>query len=184
MRTRHQTGSNGSLRSQRFAASLLVGMRVAMLVGCSSERPLTDYQIRNRLQEVDDAIVAADPDRVVSFLAPDAVIQSTTHVYGGARTDTLDPSGYRAALAETFEAVDEYEYQRTTKHIEISEDGNSATVESFVLEGVHHHGRWLRTKTRETATFERREAEGLVVTKVVGDSIIYEGTLENTVFWE
>jgi ketosteroid isomerase-like protein len=163
-----------------------IGLALAALAAACSSRPTTrldEFVVRNRLDEIDRAVLARDVDAVVGFLAEDAVVQLTTHVYGGARTDTLDPAQYRNALAEAYQRADEIEYQRTTKSIAIAEDGRMATVESLVLEGLRQERRWVRTRTRERAVFEVRD-DAIVVTAVVGDSTITEGTLEDFVFIE
>lgn len=162
----------------------VLALSLSLVLACCDSGPkLTEAMVQNRLDEIDRATSAQDVEAVVGFLAADAVVQVTTHVYGGARTDTLSRDQYATLLAESFALADEIEYERTTRSLELGEDGRAATVESVVLEGLRRDGRWVRTRTRERAVFEMREGRPLV-TSVVGNTTIYEGTLESFVFFD
>ena len=115
---------------------------------------ITREAIEKMVDEFKDAVHARDIDSIAAQISPDAIIFITIDTPQGTQNLRFGKDEYMAHLKEGWSQASHYDYEVKNLKIDISSDGQSATIESDIHESVGAQGMVVRTVTHENLAVE------------------------------
>jgi hypothetical protein len=133
-------------------------MSVLLLAGCGEQQPrvdrLTEDLIRKEMNESRTALQTKDWRRVIRNVAPHWQMTLTVESGGIRQTHVLDRRSYRDLLKTTFREGEYLSLSLTNVVIEISPDGQRASVSSEVHQEMLYRGQVIKSRGVQTNTME------------------------------
>jgi hypothetical protein len=133
-------------------------MSVLLLAGCGERQPrvdrLTGDLIRKEMNESKTALQAKDWRRVIRNVAPHWQMTLTVESAGKRQTHVLDRRSYRDLLKTTLREGEYLSVSLTNVVIEISPDGQRASVSSEVHQDILYRGHVIKSRGVQTNTIE------------------------------
>jgi hypothetical protein len=114
------------------------------------------------MDNVEEALLNKDIEEVVKYMSPSVEIFVTRDTPLGPQTEQWTREKYRAETATALSMVSNYEYRRENEAISISDDMQSAVVETDVIEVMELFGNRLKTTTNESVVIEIIDGDLLV----------------------
>ena len=145
-----------------FLASILL---LIGTVACkkSSTTYITEDDIWNIMDEVKIATLDKDIEGVMKHLAPSVVINVYLSSPYGPQKKPMSREEYQKETLKGWSMTTDNEYRRENEEIiKISDDGQTAVVETDVIESYVMGGRTIHTSTHERVTLQVVDREILV----------------------
>lgn len=147
-----------------FAFLAIISVSIGM-IACkeSSITYITEDDIWNIMDEVEDATLDKDIDGVMKHLAPSVVINVIMYTPLGPQKTQRSREQYKKETLNLWTQMTYYDYKRENDEIKkISDDGQVAVVETDVIENYVVQGKAINTKIHERVTLEVVDGEILV----------------------
>ncbi|OGW36558.1 MAG: hypothetical protein A2Y97_03350 [Nitrospirae bacterium RBG_13_39_12] len=155
---------------------LLLIITLAVISACTESSDtctyITETDIKNIMNEVETATLNKDIDSVVKYMAPSVVIDITVQTPFGPQRHRWSREQYKTETKKVLSMTSHYEYKCENEKITISDDRQSAVVETDVVEVMVIQGQRNETTTHEKTTLEIVDGK-ILVTKI-------EGNIRNT----
>ncbi len=126
---------------------------------------ITEQDILEIMDNVEEALLNKDIDEVISYMSPSVEIIISRDTPVGPRTERWSRDKYKAETETALSMVSNYEYRRENQVVRISEDMQSAVVETDVFESMDIFGNRVKTSTHESVVMEIIDGN-LLVTKM------------------
>ena len=126
---------------------------------------ITEQDIREIMDNVEEALLNKDIDGVIKYMSPSVEINISRDTPVGPRTERWTRDKYKAETETALSMVSNYEYRRENQVVKISDDMQSAVVETDVIEVMELFGNRMKTSTHETVVMEIIDGD-LLVTKM------------------
>ena len=126
---------------------------------------ITDQDIQEIMDNVETALLNNDIDEVISYMSPSVEINISRDTPVGPRTERWTRDKYKAETETALSMVSNYEYRRENEVVRISDDMQSAVVETDVIEAMELFGNRIKTTTHERVVMEIVDGN-LLVTKM------------------
>jgi len=126
---------------------------------------ITDQDIQEIMDNVETALLNNDIDEVISYMSPSVEINISRDTPVGPRTERWTRDKYKAETETALSMVSNYEYRRENEVVRISDDMQSAVVETDVIEAMELLGNRIKTTTHERVVMEIVDGN-LLVTKM------------------
>ncbi len=153
-----------------FFCAFLV-LSVSGIVSCKDSSQtyvfITEDDVEAIMLEVEIATQNRDIDNVVKYMSPSVVINITVDAPQGTRKVRWSRQQYKKETKKSWAMISDYVYKRENDKISISDDGQSAVVESEVFESMSVQGQTLKAETHEKVFLEIIDGE-LLVTQLDG----------------
>jgi ketosteroid isomerase-like protein len=128
---------------------------------------ITREALEQMVDEFKNAVRKRDLDSIAAQFSPDAVIFITIDTPEGTQNLRFGKDEYMAHLQEGWSQVSHYDYEVKNLKMDISSDGQSATIESDIHESVGVQGMTVKTVTHENLALELINGN-LQIIKVAG----------------
>jgi hypothetical protein len=150
----------------RYFISFLTVLSVSIgMFACkeSSTTYITEDDIWNIMDEVEVATLNQDIDGVMKYLAPSVVLHVTVSSPYGPQKVPMSREQYQKETLKGWSMTSDYDYRRENDEIiKISDDGQTAVVETDVIESYLLQGEPIYTRTHERVTLQVVDGEILV----------------------
>jgi len=151
----------------RYFIAFLAIMSVSIgMIACEESSTkytyITEDDIWNIMDEVEDATLDKDIDGVMKHLSPSVVINVTVSSPYGPQKVPMSREKYRKETLKGWSMTSQYEYRHENEEIKISDDGQIAVVEADIIESYVLQGKTINTTTHERVTLEVVDGEILV----------------------
>jgi hypothetical protein len=127
-----------------------------------SKTYITEDDIWNIMDDVEVATVEKDIDGVMKHLAPSVVIHVTVSSPYGPQKVPMSREEYEKETLKGWSMTSDYEYRCENEEIKLSDDGQTAVVETDVVESYMLKGEPIHTRIRERVTLQVLDGEILV----------------------
>lgn len=128
----------------------------------SSTTYITEDDIWNIMDDVEFATLDKDIDGVMKYLAPSVVIHVTVSSPYGPQKVPMSREQYQGETLKGWSMTSDNEYRRENEEIKLSDDGQTAVVETDVIESYVLQGETIHTRTHERVTLQVVDGEILV----------------------
>jgi hypothetical protein len=148
-----------------YSIVFLVLISISIGMSACKESPgmrITEDDIWNIMDEVEDATVEENIEGVMKYLAPSVVINVTTSSPYGPQKVPMSREKYRRETLKGWKLTSDNVYRRENEKIKLSDDGQTAVVETDVIESYVFQGRMVNTTTHERITLQVVDGEILV----------------------
>ena len=150
----------------RYFISFLTVLSISIgMFACkeSSTTYITEDDIWNIMDEVEVATLNQDIDGVMKYLAPSVVLHVTVSSPYGPQKVPMSREQYQKETLNGWSMTSDYDYRRENDEIiKISDDGQTAVVETDVIESYVLKGEPIYTRTHERVTLQVVDGEILV----------------------
>jgi hypothetical protein len=147
----------------RSIGTCLLIASLITLSGSSKPPKITDKNVRELLERLDQATVNKDYEGIIAEFASDAEIEI---VYANdEKRITPTKKSYVARLIESSNPINEHKRSQTDRQIQIDSSGEIATAKHIVYESMIVDGQIFSSRTMETTTL-RIENSKVAVTSV------------------
>ena len=126
---------------------------------------ITEQDIQEIMDNVEEALLNEDIDEVIEYMSPSVEINISRDTPVGPRTERWTRDKYKAETETALSMVSNYEYRRENEVVRISDDMQSAVVETDVIEAMELFGNRIKTTTHERVVMEIVD-RNLLVTKM------------------
>ena len=141
----------------------ILSVSIGMIACKESSTPyITKDDIWNIMDEVEAATLNQDIDGVMKYLAPYVVIHVTVSSPYGPQKVPMSREQYQKETLKGWSMMSDYDYRRENDEIKLSDDGQTAVVETDVIESYVLKGEPLYTRTHERVTLQIVDGEILV----------------------
>jgi hypothetical protein len=150
--------------SRCFIAFLAIMSISFGIIACEKKSAvyITEDDIWNIMDEVEVATLDKDIDGVMKYLAPSVVIHVSVSSPYGPMKEPMSREEYREKTLKGWAMATNYEYGYENEKIKLSDDGQTAVVETDVIESYVLEGRTINTETHERITLQVLDGEILV----------------------
>jgi hypothetical protein len=126
---------------------------------------ITEQDILEIMDNVEEALLNKEIDEMIKYMSPSVEIIISRDTPVGPRTERWTRDKYKAETETALSMVSNYEYRRENQVVKISDDMQSAVVETDVIESMDLLGNRIKTSTHERVVMEIIDGE-LLVTKM------------------
>lgn len=115
---------------------------------------ITEDDIREMIYDVEAANRNRDIEGIMRYLSPDVEITITLDTLFGPQKMQWTRTKYKIETKNAWANASSYTYKRQNDHIAVSDDGQSAHVETDIFEVITIQGKTIKQKTRENIDIE------------------------------
>lgn len=147
---------------------LLLAVCIFSFSGCSSDKKITESEVKDVLNKIELAAKNKDVDSIVANMSAKVTIKATITASGQTQTLMFNREQYRDFLKQAFAVGSDYTYSRQKTQVKVAPDGKSATVTDEVSESITVNGQVIRSVGTEAASFIRENGK-LVISYLEAD---------------
>lgn len=148
---------------------LLVLIGLVLMTACSSQKGITEEEVKQFITQVDAASASMNADGIASALSEDVTMKLNIHTDGGAQKMEFKKPEYINMLRQGWGIASEYTLTRSNVNIDIS--GSKATITSDLVDELVIDGTVLKSSNKDTTVVEMIDGK-MLVTNVFIDSIM------------
>lgn len=148
---------------------LLVLVGLILITACSSQKDITEEQVKQFIKQVDTASASMDTDSIANAMSENVIIKLNIHTDGGTQKMEFKKPEYIDMLSQGWGIASEYTFIRSNVNINIS--GNKATITSDLVDELVIDGTTLKSSNKDTTVVEMLDNK-MLVTNVFVDSIM------------
>ncbi|WP_062267401.1 hypothetical protein [Endozoicomonas arenosclerae] len=126
---------------------------------------LSEQNVRQFVQQVDDAVKAKNIDEFSKHLSSDVEITMSDPLFGSSEELTLNKEEYISLVRKGLASAKNYIYRR--KSLDVTINNDKAYISGKVFESFLFYTAFVSANTLEEATIEMKDGK-LAITKVTG----------------